>query len=156
MVVLTETHLWHLSVSFAWWKQKSSNLGATLLFIPFLDNYQLCLDFERSFILWLHLSATTLIMLLGNLPYLWCSGGKTFSPCNWKGHPDGAFVVGSLVLLLSKQGWRQVNTLQMDFWITGQVPGVSSVTTQVNACSCSLFLCTISHGHSAWAGWLHS
>lgn len=43
---------------------------------------------KGPFILWLHLSATTLIIPLCNLPYLWCSGGKTFSLCNLKGHPD--------------------------------------------------------------------
>lgn len=83
-------HMANLSFSITW---RSRKVGIALLYFPFLDNYQLYSGFERSFIVWLHLSATTLIILLCNLSHLWCSGGKTFSFGNWKDHCDWAFCV---------------------------------------------------------------
>lgn len=69
------------------------------------------------------------------------------------------FVVLLLVLLLSKQSSRQVNSFQMSFWITGQIPGVSSRVTPVTVYSLPLPLCTASCGHSTKGsvavGWFH-
>lgn len=111
--------LGHLSFMITW---KSRNLGFALCYIPFLYNYQLYSDFERSFYFVIASFSNNLIILLCNLSHLWCLGGKPFSLGSGKDHYEH-FVVLSLVLLLSKQDSRQVNSFQMCFWTTWESLG---------------------------------
>lgn len=60
---------------------------------------------KGPFILWLHLSATTLIILLCNLSHLWCSGGKTFSLDNWD-HYDCAFCGAFTCFAVEQAGFK--------------------------------------------------
>lgn len=60
---------------------------------------------KGPFILWLHLSAITLIILLCNLSHLWCSGGKTFSLGNWDRY-DGAFCGAFTCFAIEQAGFK--------------------------------------------------
>lgn len=133
---------------------RSWNLGIALFYIPFLDNYQLYSDFERIFYFEIASFSNSSYYPIMQFALFMMLRWENFQPLQLKRSPRLS------ILWLSKQGSRQVNSFQMCFWITEQIPGVSSVITQMTAHPCSLPPCMTSCHHSAKgplvAGWLHS